>query len=234
MQNEKSFEELLSEFKEQIKEWTNQYRETNLKFVYNQNLDRLENNEIKYILVGDNPGENELNQNKYFVGEAGLIAKWFFKSELNITSFEDEVLILNKTPIHSKTTNDLNDFYPEYLEVMMESQKYMANLIYKLQKILECRIIIVGSGGCRNSGFWDFQAQTNKNQKSLAFFYLEIKSLAQNDRDFAGKLFNFPHFSVMQFPRYLVNNVENVEELNENKIFEIGENYTNEILSSVL
>lgn len=226
--------ELLSAYKKQIEAWSETYRETDLEFVYNENLDRLVEKEVKYILVGDNPGKNEKEQNKYFIGEAGLVAKWFFKSELDIMSFENEVLILNKTPIYSEKTDLLNQFYPDYLDVMKESQGYMACLIYKIQKILKCEVIIIGYGGSKKGGEWDLQAQTNKSKKNLAFFYLEIKTLAENDKDFAKKIFNFPHFSSMQFPRHLLKETEDIEQLNKERIFEIGKSYTKKILDSVL
>ena len=123
------FDELLQGFMNKIIQWSSPFSESNLKFVYNQNLDNLQFDKVKYILVGDNPGENELKQEKYLVGEAGLMAKCFFKSELGINSFEDEVLVLNKTPIYSKQTRELNDLYKENKKIIEESQIYMCNLI---------------------------------------------------------------------------------------------------------
>ena len=79
--------------------------------VYNTALDELtRQSEIKLIVIGDNPGKNEqlsINQ-KYLVGQAGKIAEGYFKKnpELEI-DFRKNVIILNKTPVHSAKTKHL-------------------------------------------------------------------------------------------------------------------------------
>lgn len=80
--------------------------------VYNTALDELTpDSEIKLIVIGDNPGKSEqLNINKkYLVGQAGKLADGFFKKhpELEI-DFRKNVIILNKTPIHSAKTKHLS------------------------------------------------------------------------------------------------------------------------------
>lgn len=80
--------------------------------VYNTALDELtSDSEIKLIVIGDNPGKSEqLNINqKYLVGQAGKLADGFFKKhpELEI-DFRKNVIILNKTPIHSAKTKHLS------------------------------------------------------------------------------------------------------------------------------
>lgn len=79
--------------------------------VYNTALDDLtEDSLITKIVIGDNPGKNEqltINQ-KYLVGMAGKVAAGFFNRnpEFN-TDFRKNVIILNKTPVHSAKTNHL-------------------------------------------------------------------------------------------------------------------------------
>lgn len=101
--------------------------------VYNTALDELTpDSEIKLIVIGDNPGKSEqLNINqKYLVGQAGKLADGFFKRhpELEI-DFRKNVIILNKTPIHSAKTKHLSK-----IEKSLESTNSPASkLIYDSQ-----------------------------------------------------------------------------------------------------
>ena len=79
--------------------------------VYNRALDEItENDEIKIIVIGDNPGKDEqlLKNNKYLVGQAGKLGEGFFKKnpELGI-DFRKNAIILNKTPVHTAKTNQI-------------------------------------------------------------------------------------------------------------------------------
>ena len=73
--------------------------------VYNKALDDIsQNDDIKLIVIGDNPGKEEqlLCNNRYLVGQAGRIAEGYFKRnpELDV-DFRRNVIILNKTSIWS-------------------------------------------------------------------------------------------------------------------------------------
>ena len=105
--------------------------------VYNTALDELtRQSEIKLIVIGDNPGKNEqlsINQ-KYLVGQAGKIAEGYFKKnpELEI-DFRKNVIILNKTPVHSAKTKHLISIDKELKagnspaqNLIEESQRWMA------------------------------------------------------------------------------------------------------------
>lgn len=100
--------------------------------VYNKALDEITcNDDIKLIVIGDNPGKDEqLDKNqKYLVGQAGKIAAGFFRRnpELEI-DFRKNVIILNKTPIHTPKTLHLKKIAsnPKIKELIEESQKWMA------------------------------------------------------------------------------------------------------------
>lgn len=79
--------------------------------VYNTALDELTpDSEIKLIVIGDNPGKSEqLNINqKYLVGQAGKLAEGFFRKNPDLKiDFRKNVIILNKTPVHSAKTKHL-------------------------------------------------------------------------------------------------------------------------------
>ena len=100
--------------------------------VYNTSLDSVtEEDDIHLIVVGDNPGKEEQfeKNRKYLVGQSGRIAEGFFRrnEELN-TDFRKNVIILNKTPLHTAKTKHLN-----YLKNIIKTNSiYSMHLLLKL------------------------------------------------------------------------------------------------------
>ena len=112
--------------------------------VYNRALDELTAaDNIKLIVIGDNPGKDEqlTKNNKYLVGQAGKIAEGYFKKnpELGI-DFRKNVIILNKTPIHSGKTNQLKTIAKlggeKIVNLIKESQLWMAERTARLHRDL--------------------------------------------------------------------------------------------------
>src|SRR5574344_1556660 len=111
--------------------------------VYNTALDTLTAaDNIHLIVIGDNPGkEEQLAANrKYLVGQSGRIAEGFFRRnpELN-TDFRKNVIILNKTPIHTAKTAHLRylaNSSPKIKALISESQLWMAEATACLHKQL--------------------------------------------------------------------------------------------------
>ena len=123
--------------------------------VYNTSLDEItENDEIKLIVIGDNPGKNEqLEKNKkYLVGMAGKIADGFFKRnpELQI-DFRKNVIILNKTPVHTAKTSHLKyltkNGTKEIQHLIQQSQIWMAEKTAQLHK----ELLAAGMDGIGNT-----------------------------------------------------------------------------------
>ncbi|MBN1615782.1 MAG: hypothetical protein JW875_00605 [Spirochaetales bacterium] len=136
--------------------------------VYNRNLDCIcQEDDIRLILVGDNPGkEEQKNANqRYLVGQAGRLADGFFSrnSELSI-HFRKQVLILNKSPIHSAKTKELAYIQrmggPAFEHLFQESQIWMARETAALQHALGCSLWIVGYGELRPKGLFSGYAAT--------------------------------------------------------------------------
>jgi len=163
----KAFSDFRDDFKNHVKKWSrfndqliSLQREAaaqNLKnqepdyevetpVCYNTALDEVtEADDIKIILIGDNPGKNEqLEKNRrYLVGLSGKLGDKFFNEnpELN-TDFRKNIIILNKTPVHSARTEQLHYIIkngsPEIAELIHESQLWMAEATAKLHMEL-CR-----------------------------------------------------------------------------------------------
>lgn len=107
--------------------------------VYNCALDDItEKSEIRYIVVGDNPGKDEqlAKNNRYLVGQSGKLAANFFARNAELCAgFRQNVIILNKTPIHTAKTNHLKYLVradSEIAALIAESQKWMAEQTARL------------------------------------------------------------------------------------------------------
>ena len=230
-------------FKNQIEEWKKQLsgQEVNIKLmqkalakkdgvpdysldnilVYNKALDEVsEQDNIKLIVIGDNPGKQEqLAQNqKYLVGQAGKIAEGFFarNSELE-TDFRKNVIILNKTPLHTAKTKELlalaKDSDPVVKQIFEESQVFMARETANLAKDLNLEIWLVGYSELKPKGI----------------FSIYKESLKSAFEDFSkSKVFVYQHFSMNRFLVDLKENLDSSKSLKENLI-SIGENHRKEI-----
>ena len=105
--------------------------------VYNGALDDVTpQDEIRLILVADNPGRREqaAENRRYLVGPSGKLAGGFFAAhpELGI-EFRRNALILNKTPIHTPRTAELRELGrlggPALQAAIAASQAVMVRLI---------------------------------------------------------------------------------------------------------
>lgn len=145
----KKFEILREEFKKKIEEWNTKYPEHKDDFVYNTALDRItEKNNIKLIIVGDNPGKDEKVKGEYFVGKTGKMCQTFFTKALEgegVKDFEKNVIVLNKTPISTAKTLDLADETKFSKEMVAETQRWMAELTANLCETFKLDAFIIGS-----------------------------------------------------------------------------------------
>lgn len=166
--------------------------------VYNFNLDFVtKNDEIKLIVIGDNPGKDEqLQKNqKYLVGQAGKLADGFFKRnpELNI-DFRKNVIILNKTPIHSAKTNQLKFIEkiggPKVASLILETQLWMAEKTANLHSLLNSEnhteLWLVGYSELKEKGI--FVPYRNK-----------LKQIYEKNRNAWNEVYVFQHFSMNRF-----------------------------------
>lgn len=207
----KAFDDFRNEFKTKIAEWNN--RVPNLQtlqkeaavaaktpeypfetpIVYNRALDEFtQNDEIKLIVIGDNPGKDEqlLKNNKYLVGQAGKLGEGFFRKnpELGV-DFRKNVIILNKTPVHSAKTNQLKQMKKNggqaVEQLLDETQVWMAEKTGALAKAIGAEIWLVGYSELKEKGIFKLYRD-------------EIKKHADWE-----KLFVYQHFSMNCFSKDL-------------------------------
>lgn len=128
--------------------------------VYNRALDEVgPSSRISWIVVADNPGkrEQEAANQRYLVGRSGLVAERFFARELGV-DFRREVLIINKTPVHTPKTAQLRRLgrlYPEARAVLDDSQRFMASLVPLFQACFGARVWVMGLSELRPKGLFE-------------------------------------------------------------------------------
>ena len=211
----KDFYQFREEFREICQKWTDEFSEI-LKplqkisanqdkvpeykiensIVYNTALDEItEQDEIKLIVIGDNPGKNEqleINR-KYLVGQSGKIAEGFFKKNPILkTDFRKNVIILNKTPIHTAKTKELlylKSQNEKIAQLIKTSQIWFAKKTVELQVALDCKMWLVGYAEVKNKGIFEDYKKT----------LLEEYQKTEKGKNAYQKFFVYQHFSMNRF-----------------------------------
>jgi hypothetical protein len=163
--------------------------------VFNEALNEVnESSVIKLILVADNPGRREqaAENRRYLVGPSGKIAERFFREhpELGI-DFRKNVIILNKTPIHTPRTAELKELSllggANLASALASSQKEMAALLLEFHEALApLPVWIIGYSEMKKHGVFEVYTDT-------------LRELYKNRKRRHGELFFYRHFSMNQF-----------------------------------
>lgn len=165
--------------------------------VYNRALDDIRADDgILWIVVADNPGkrEQEAGMNRYLVGRSGLVAERFFARELGV-DFRRQVLIINKTPVHTPKTVQLRKLvrlYPEAKAVVDESQRFMAAMVPVLQGCFNAKVWVMGLSELRAGGLFE------PWRLALAEAYARAGDTGSGGRLSDG-VYGFNHFSMGSF-----------------------------------
>lgn len=253
---------VFSNFKEQFKEMVNLWTDNNPELidilkqvvavskspaypietpvVYNKALDDIsENDNIKIIVIGDNPGKDEqfIKNNKYLVGQAGKIAEGYFRRnpELGI-DFRKNVIILNKTPVHSGKTALLKYVAKiggeKISKLIEESQLWMA------EKTVKLHCDLYNSADVESGDFlpelW-LVGYSELKEKGIFSKYREClkKSYFSISEDVWNKVFVFQHFSMNRFSidlsKYISNNSEREKLTLIENIHQLGRLHKKEI-----
>lgn len=225
---------LETEERVRVKQGYDDYR-VETPVVYNRALDDVEQAvEIKVILVADNPGKKEqlAANNRYLVGQSGKLAESWFRERLGI-DFRREVVILNKTPVHTPKTAELAllsrnaGIHRERLGALLAgSQTAMADLAWRLYSALRTAsasaspwpvLWVSGVGELRTGGLFEVYRDEL------------CKRLAKTDVASKGGVWAFNHFSMNQFSieikkkaqagRPLIEELERVGRENRRRVF---------------
>jgi len=155
--------------------------------VFNRNLKKI--TKLRYILVADNPGVTEQYEECYLVGKAGKTARNIFKNNSLVSDFDEEVAVLNKTFIHTKSTLDLKKL-KDFKFLFENSEKFMANLAVDMLESTEAELWITG---CSELG----------EKKLFAEYQKTLKSRCVQNPALKERIFFYPHFSFGNFSKNL-------------------------------
>ncbi len=155
--------------------------------VFNKNLLKLKN--LKYILVADNPGVTEQEEECYLVGKAGKMARNFFANSELVSNFDEEVAVLNKTFIHTKSTLDLKTLR-NFKSLFEDSEKFMANLAVDMLEATEAELWITGCSELTEKGLFSEYLKT-------------LKERCLKNPELKERIFFYPHFSFGNFSKNL-------------------------------
>jgi hypothetical protein len=194
--------------------------------VYNTALDGVTaNDEIRLILTGDNPGRREQDKanRAYLVGPSGKIAARFINDKLGM-DFRKNVLILNKTPVHTPRTAELKDLEKRGGEALTRvidtSQEGCAENLYQFWRVLSAGkklpVWIIGYSEMHKKGVFKTYTQT-------------LIRLARADSAFYNELYLYRHFSMNQFTIDLNKKRQAGEALNA-ALERIGREYRERVL----
>ena len=166
--------------------------------VYNSALDGFTiDDEIKLILVADNPGRREqaAENRRYLVGPSGKIAMKFFRDNPPLgIDFLKNVIILNKTPIHSPRTVELRELCRMEAQTgdgaisiaLVESQKKMAALLLEFHEALGTPVWITGYSEMKKGGIFEVYTES-------------LKELYSKRQEMFKQIYFYRHFSMNQF-----------------------------------
>lgn len=123
-------------------------QEKNILFCFNEK--KYDYSKLKYIIVGDNPGNVEYQTNRFFEGPSGQELRRHFKENVLVSNFDDECIIFNKTYIHTTKTKDLIEVRKKIGNQVFNSiQDQCANEVAKISNEYNLPILIFGKSQIR-------------------------------------------------------------------------------------
>ena len=163
--------------------------------VYNTALDEIgPDSEIKMILVGDNPGRREQSaeNRRYLIGPSGKIAEKFFRDNPSLgIDFRKNVIILNKTPVHTPRTADLRRLGDSLKNDCHLSLRFMARLLFEFHEALT-------SETCNPPPVW-ITGYCELGKNGIFESYTEELKAVYGKSNLKKSVFLFRHFSMNQF-----------------------------------
>ncbi len=146
-----------------------------LSIKYCFNLHPYKDNELKFIIVGDNPGKTEYKTNEFFKGISGQELRSHFKFHKLISDFDQECIVFNKTFIHTDKTDELIIEKQKCGEALFNDiLEHCAEEIAELSNRLNLPILIFGKTRLTQHELFDpfwrrLTATINKTNPILVF-----------------------------------------------------------------
>lgn len=137
--------------------------EKGVKYCFNEQ--KYDDKKLKFIIVGDNPGNKEYIEKRFFIGPSGIELRKHFKENNLCFDFDIECKIFNKSYIHTTKTKELENIVPIIgEELFSDIQIECANEIAHLSNEYNLPILIFGKSNIGNNLLFDaFWLALNKS-----------------------------------------------------------------------
>lgn len=181
---------IISDYKQKLKSIGEELKFTSFETVFNSQLEDslIDFDNLKGIVVMDNPGLEEKLQKEYLVGTAG---KAFNKVLNSIGIQRSQVLVFNKSSITTPATNNLNELYKDekVKEIFLREQDITFNTIKEVSLLLNLPIMLHGYSSYFKNG-----KRFIENEKSNRPLFVFFKNLYES-KDLHDNIYFYKHSS---------------------------------------
>lgn len=175
--------------------------EKGVKYCFNEQ--KYDDKKLKFIIVGDNPGNKEYIEKRFFIGPSGIELRKHFKENNLCNDFDVECKIFNKSYIHTTKTKELENIIPIIgEELFSDIQIECANEIAHLSNEYNLPILIFG------------KSNIGKNLLFDAFWLALNKSIIQKENILVFSHPAPPHFKFKEEWDFYKSRFENESPLN--------------------
>lgn len=173
--------------------------EKNIPFCFNEQ--EYDYSKLKFIIVGDNPGNLELRTNRFFIGPSGQELRNHFLENGLIHDFDEECITFNKTYIHTTKTGQLTEIRDHIgYDLFNQIQVECANKIINISNEYKLPILIFGISHIKPNRlferFWITLKSKISNTSKILVFKHPSHNHFKNDWDLAVNI--YPNLSPIE------------------------------------
>lgn len=173
--------------------------EKNIPFCFNEQ--EYDYSKLKFIIVGDNPGNLEFRTNRFFIGPSGQELRNHFLENGLIHDFDEECIIFNKTYIHTTKTEQLTEIREQIgYDLFNQIQVECANEIIKISNEYRLPVLIFGISHIKPNRlferFWITLKSNISDTSKILVFKHPSHNHFKNDWDLAVHM--YPNLSPIE------------------------------------
>jgi hypothetical protein len=154
-------------------DFINRLNELGIKYCFNEQT--YDFSKLKFIIVGDNPGDTEYEKKRFFIGPSGQKLRNHFQTYELVENFDNECIIYNKTFISTTKTNDLKHIKESIGREYFDSiQIYCAKEIATVSNEFKLPILVFGKRNLSPNflfeSFWKALNKASDNKENILVF----------------------------------------------------------------